>query len=177
MELPTYTREDLLFHHGAHQYLDEVPELPPVIREVAPEEQTEVYISCMGEYGYVVRLDEVSGGRVVEWDLDQAESYWTAGYMCAAQYPLTPKYYQPYNAEQLRMLYDWQLEEAIPCLEGLGFTITEEPPTFESFYGEYAMTGAVVWLAHRYVDGEIQNDTQDLCPPRPPTEVFFAPLD
>lgn len=173
LDFPTRTREERLAGHGALMHLKEAPELPPVIREVAPEEE-QARIDCLAEYGFSVQRDEIAGGTAIEVQASQTEAFWTAEYMCAAQYPLAPQYYQHYNAEQLRMLYDWQLDEAIPCLEGLGFTITEEPPTFEHFYETYASNGYEVWLALFYLDGPTTNDTEDQCPGRPPTDVFFA---
>lgn len=177
LDLPTYTREDMLSHHGA---VAELPELPPVIREITPDEQEQTMLDCLAEFGFFPERDELTGGTTLTMTAEQFEAYWTAEYLCAAQYPLAPKYYQHHTAEQLAILYDWQLQEAIPCLEGLGLTI-EDPPTFESFYGEYAATGAVVWLAVFHVDADLAgpafNQAEDACPAFPPTEVFYAPVD
>ncbi|WP_010148707.1 hypothetical protein [Serinicoccus profundi] len=151
------------------------------VRAVGPEEINDIYHSCMEEQGFPSSVD-VHGQRGIEFDPSQEDALKVAGYVCSTQYPLEHKYLEPYNLEQLRLLYDWRVEETISCLRELGVE-TAAPPSYEVFVDDYARTGYQVWSPlseeavfeqlEALVAAEQDNELFDACPDTPPDEVLY----
>lgn len=175
LDFPVYTREDWLGWQANSEYLDELEERPEMIREVSMAESLQVHSDCLTEAGLPEMVDSInSDGIGREIPVDQIDAYGRADITCKVMYPVALRYYQHRSAEQLRLLYDWQVNEVIPCLEGYGERVSE-PPTFESFYGTYASNGYEVWLAIGHIEsGGDEIEYHDLCPAYPPDEVFFG---
>lgn len=153
---------------------------PPVIREVSREEQLEVEAACLIDRGFPVFGDaDGRGMRSEAGSADQAEVYFIAFYECQAQYPLEPKYYQPYNDAQLTAWYEHLIDETTPCLTAQGYTVTEPAPSVEVWINGYR-TGTSDWWHPVFdaVSEALQNDIHDVCPTQP--DNFFdlaTPVD
>lgn len=99
----------------------------------------------------------------------QADAVALAEYVCIAQYPLQPQFYQPLDDARMRQSYDWHVTTTIPCLQNLGYT-TPEPPSLEVYIETYRATGEQ-WIAQNV--GDLPFETFDQCPPVPSAAELF----
>lgn len=167
--LPPVTREDLLREWWQNAGLDGEPLPVELVREVSDEEYAEVQRECMTEAGWPPEDEGLSWNAPA----DQAEALGLAMYTCWAQFPTSIAFVQPYDYEQLDVIYDWVLDEAIPCYAEQGH-IVKEVPSRESFAGEYFATRGF-WTPTDGLDLGM-NETMELeevCPRMPPRDVLF----
>lgn len=156
------------------------PPLPTLIREVGYEEELEVLASCLTDRGFPVVWDEDGNGmRSEAGSAEQSEAFSVAYYECRAQYPLEPKYYQPYNDAQLTAWYRHLVGDATECLASQGYVVTERPPSQETWISHYRSGEYGLW--HPFFDAVPEaelNDIDDTCPMQP--DNFFdlaTPVD
>ena len=117
-------------------YDDPPPPLPDVVRTTTPDDAADVWIGCMEDSGFPITVYEDGG---YGWEAPSpalAKDYDVAFYLCQAQYPPDPKYYQPWNVEQLEVLYAYQTGEVTDCLTELGYP-PPPPPSQEKFISDY----------------------------------------
>ncbi len=98
------------------------PPVYRVIRFINPEERETVQISCLTAAGY--SADEQGGIAVPP---GQKQAFNDATYKCLAQYPVWPRYEKPWGRAQTEAQYEWDVRAYIPCLQKLGYTITDKP--------------------------------------------------
>lgn len=171
---PTFTREDWL--SWQHPNLQDPPDVP-VVREVSMDEYLETKMACLEEQGFPGSQD-TDGGLTYVTEPGQEDAFQLATYICDASYPLESRHYQPYSTSQLQIIYEWQLSETVPCLEGLGHEV-EEPPTLAAYVDGYAATMAPVWSPYDSVPdldirGQQIHDIESSCPANPPAEVLYS---
>lgn len=87
------------------------------------------------------------------------------------KYPLDPQYTQPLTDERLAIVYDYFVEELVPCLEAEGYPIPD-PPSKAQFIDTYFSTEnwhpfALAFGASRYSQEEYYR-VYALCPQWPP---------
>lgn len=96
-------------------------------------------------------------------------------YRCRISYPIHPRFQLPPTDQQLRVIYDYFLDELIPCLRNEGYELSP-PPSFETFRAEWPNT----W--DPYVElpepkGFKKDEVLQKCPPRPPLEAVYGEPD
>lgn len=157
---------------------DRVPgDLPRVTveREITPEEAVKVINACMTERGFTA--DEAGAVTLAP---GQEQDYWTAAYVCHAQYPQEERFLQPLTAEQYTLRYEHWIDELLPCWAELGIYPTEAPPSLQAFLGDVhawrpersAEEDRLAWMES---NGAGQEDLDSLCPPDPPLDLLFPP--
>lgn len=146
------------------------PEPLPVIREVTREEGLRVWTACMEEAGFP--NESPDGDYASTIPAGQQQAYHIASYQCDAQYPWEPKYYQRYNARQLKVLYEYQTGPLTECLSAQGWA-PDAPPSLEKFAQDYRADVVPRWFPYDNVpEAERGGDrVEETCPLEP--EGFF----
>lgn len=147
---------------------------PPVVepvRTITVEEWQVVYHDCMAELGFPSTVDQ-HGQQGISFDRAHEDDMGRASYTCTARYPLDEARMQPFDLAQLRLLYDWRVEETIPCIAAAGIT-PPEPPSFESFVARYAATGYEHWSPIGEIDMP-PDAPEGWCPDTPPDEILYG---
>lgn len=104
-----------------------------LVRLVSPEEWPRVIADCLRTQAFPEATVTPDGGVTPgEIAREQLGAYQIANYTCNAMFPLDPKYSEPLDDAQLRMLYDHYAGPLTACLEGLGLSVGN-PPSFELF--------------------------------------------
>ena len=156
-----------------------LPGRPPdvdVVRVISPDEWEEVYYPCMEAQGFPSHTDQF--GQVgIEFEREQHDDLKLAGYVCEARYPLDDKYYEPFDSQQLRLIYDWRVGTTTPCLESFG-GVVPPAPSFEVFAAEYESTGYVLWSPISDPGLTLPEDADmdavlAACPESPPEDVLY----
>lgn len=97
------------------------------VRFIHPDEWTRIRESCMIDAGWPVTTTPDGGIEFPDRPEDQnpvLEADWE---VCSEMFPVDPKYRQPLTVAQLTFLYNWFIEESIPCLQGEGYTDFDPP--------------------------------------------------
>ncbi|MCK0111816.1 hypothetical protein MWU75_06660 [Ornithinimicrobium sp. F0845] len=165
------TRDDLLDALWEIADLDgERPEVD-LIREVGDDAWLAVHVECLTQAGFPPTSND---DQAVRWDTpaEQSDAFALAEFTCAAQYPRLMAYQQPYSAEQLALMYDWMVEETIPCLAGEGYEVTDVI-SLEAFRASYAPESGF-WTPDAGVPGGVPLAIQGRCPHMPPQEVLYG---
>lgn len=168
---PPETRDDLLDALWEIAGLEgERPEVD-LIREVDDDEWLAVHVECMTDMGFPTTLD---GSEAVRWDIPagQTDAFALAEYTCSAQYPRLMIYQQPYSTDQLTLMYDWMIEETIPCLAAEGYQVTDVV-SLETFIAGYSPQGGF-WTPDVGVTGGVPIAVQGMCSHMPPQEVLYG---
>ncbi len=95
----------------------------------------------------------------------QSEPYRIAEYVCAVQYP--PEINPPYNEEEIKRLYDWQVNTTMPCFTKYGIELPD-PPSQEQYVDEWFTSMSLSWWPERYVDDYEFSSARGPCPILPP---------
>lgn len=98
------------------------------VRFIQPAEWPQTQADCTREEGFDVIIS-LDGGLSSPQGLPDAqrEAYRIARYVCNAKYPIDPKYSEPLTPEQIAAVYDYYLQDLIPCLEGEGYPVPSPP--------------------------------------------------
>ncbi|MCS5729576.1 hypothetical protein N1031_07365 [Herbiconiux moechotypicola] len=107
-----------------------------VVRYIAEDEYGQVRAQCLTDAGFPTTAGD-DGGLGGSFTRDRAQEHALANYVCAAKFPLDPKYQVPLTADQVSVLYDYFVDALIPCLVDHGHMIGE-PPTREGFFRDFA---------------------------------------
>ncbi|WP_157621740.1 hypothetical protein [Serinicoccus hydrothermalis] len=128
-------RENELKDYAEVLGVDDPPDVT-VVREVSPEDQMVAVRDCMAESGFTVSDPDSLN---LEWEVPegQGEAFSLAIYTCNAQYPIAQEFRGALDADGRGVLYDHWVDDTIPCLESLGYSV-DTPPSREAF-----MAGAV----------------------------------
>ncbi|MGW9738403.1 hypothetical protein ACUXPL_001424 [Micrococcus sp. 140720015-1] len=139
--------QDLRARHANGLGLDDPP---PVTRRgwATSVEEHERWVSqCMTERGIPAAYSEVRGG--LSWDTppeSQQEAVNLAFWTCSFTFPVDPSISQDWSEAQLRLVYDYWDQYAIPCLEDHGITVdTSTRPSKESFVTAFHTQDRHLW--------------------------------
>jgi len=153
----------------------EVPTDVGLVRFVEPDEYGRVIAQCVRDQGFdaTETFDGgVSYGAVPD---DQTRAQREAIYRCEVQYPLHPRYLQPFTEDQIRTVYRYYVNELTPCLEAEGFAVGD-PPSEETFIATYGT--ADMWSPYdsilRGVSPEEWQQINERCPQEPPLEDLYG---
>jgi hypothetical protein len=110
-----------------------------LVRVIAPQEQGQMWKSCLEAAGYAVTLGMggTIGNSPAGLPPDQQAAFDTAEYVCFAQYPVDQTQYPIFGDEQIRLTYDYYVDTLAPCLTSRGFEVAE-PPTWQAFRDTWA---------------------------------------
>lgn len=150
-----------------------------MIRLVSADEQLAVLKDCLAEAGFQVTVT-FDGGLEPPRDLpsSQVVAYQRAEYVCYAEYPVDPSTFPPpLNETEIEILYDYYVNDLMPCLEDHGYDVPSPPP-MDAFKDEFA-TGQDLWFPYDSVpafsltDEKWEEINRD-CPQAPSDEVLYS---
>jgi len=123
---------------------------PPVTRRgwaTTKEEHERWVAQCMREHGVPAAYDEVRGG--ISWDTppaSQEDAYMLANWECKFTFPIDPSIFYDWTEPQLRLVYDYWDQYAIPCLEGHGITVDRSTqPSKEAWVAAFHTPERISW--------------------------------
>lgn len=152
--------------------LDDPPQVE-LVRWIKPEEYALTLIGCLREEGFPA--DFTSDGTGVDTSsvpAEQASALELASYTCSARYSVDPRYSTPFNDEQLGILYDYLVESYVPCVEELGYDISD-PPTREVFAATAAAEGWFPQAEIASMNGDLSEAERE-CPTYPSYDVLYG---
>jgi hypothetical protein len=153
-------------------------EIPALVRWVTPDEWPQAMSDCLEQEGVEVEV-LADGGFSYEGDKAVlAPVVWT----CQAQYTIDPRTTQPLDDRQVKLLYDYFVNDLKPCVEGEGYEVAD-PPSLTTFSESIATGGQEEsWSPYAgVVRGTISTESWDelnrACPQEPPFDAMYgAPL-
>lgn len=168
---PPVTRDDLLDALWEIADLEGARPEVDLVREVEDEEWLAVHVECMTASGFPPTNNN---DQAVRWDVtaEQTDAFALAEFTCSAQYPRLMAYQQPYSTDQLTLIYDWMIEETIPCLAGEGHEVTDVV-SLDAFLASYTPQGGF-WTPEDGVPGGASFSALEACPHMPSQEVLFG---
>lgn len=98
-----------------------------LIRVVNLSEIAEVQAACIREAGFEVKVWPDGTFSSSPGHESQMGAFWKMRYTCLSQYPLDPKYDQPFDDGQIRALYDYQRTTLVECLSLFGIDVSAAP--------------------------------------------------
>ncbi|PFG20244.1 hypothetical protein ATL40_1840 [Serinibacter salmoneus] len=140
----TYTEAELqasyeegLAELAASLQLDSLPEVEFERWTETVEDSLESDAQCLTEQGFEVNVE---GGTLGFTDVDfESEEFQRASYICAARFPLHPRYTAEWTEDQKALVYDFQTEFTIPCIEALGHEVdVSERPTRQEWIATFS---------------------------------------
>ncbi len=78
---------------------------------------------------------EPDGGLSAGYRIEQQAAFSLALYVCNAKYPTDPKYLAPLNESQHEFVYEFLVNELVPCIEKAGFDVGEIP-SFQAYLAD-----------------------------------------
>jgi hypothetical protein len=158
----------------------EVPTDAEFVRFVELNEWGTAQARCMQDQGFDSR-PTVDGGGVLHGDVpsDQMDAHWQATYRCRIAYPVHPRFHLPLTDEQIRVIYDYFVNELVACLEDEGYEVAPAP-SWETFRSQWDHPGGPGWWEpHDSVQPPSREEDMRImekCPQRPPlVDVYGEP--
>lgn len=145
------------------------------VRFIHPDEWTVVLAQCLTDHGWPVTTTPDGGIKYPNVGNAQQSEMQADDELCGRMFPVDPKYRQPLTVEQLTFLYDWFVNESIPCLEAEGYT-NFDPPSLDVFIDTYDTEG---WSPYRDLNTDQLGPgawyaLQEACPQGPPVDELFG---
>lgn len=171
-------RAEYLQRRAVQSGIQDVPAVELIRWSESHEEYDVAHANCLTEAGFPARLSYRGGGIVFDPGVppEQDEALNLAMYVCEAKYTGRPEIMTDFDDEQLGVLWDYWTEAYIPCLEGNGVRVAEEPPTRESFIADFYTESR--WWAEDWVPldwGERRlTELYQRCPVYFRTEYLFG---
>lgn len=157
--------------------MEHPPDDVEFVRFIRSDEFGRIHSECIRGQGF--QAEETFDGGIAFGDVlqDQYVALLEAEYRCLAQYPVHPRYHEPFDEGQIRILYDYDVTVLTPCLEAEGY-FPGTPPSWETYLGTFG-TGDH-WMPYAAVqpdnDAEWQEINQ-LCPQSPPLVDLYGNRD
>ncbi len=156
----------------------EVPTDAEFVQFVAADEWGVAQAECMQEQGFEAEAsdDGLTWGGPLPPE-DQHDAHWQATYRCRLAYPVHPRFDQPLTDEQIRVIYDYFVNELVVCLEDAGYEVAP-PQSWETFRSHYSSPER--WEPYDSVQATSEqehNRIREVCPPRPPLEDVYGVPD
>lgn len=170
VEAPRQTREGYLAELATSLRIEDPP-VVEVVRELEPEEVSEVVQECLGAAGFPTGAD-----GAISHPEDQQETFYLAYYTCHAQFPVKEIYLQPLTDEQRLFIRSHWIDSVIPCLAELGYELPQ-PPSAQAYLDslgtaeEYTISGELVEFGIPY--SAIETALRE-CPENPPSAAVYA---
>ncbi len=165
------TREEYLASL-AEMYGIEDPPPVEIVQEIGLDDDgLRLVADCYAEHGWPATFED--GGIVVDViPPEQQEAFALDQYVCNARYPVAEKYRSVSPEEHLRRWYAYLTTTYVPCVEALGYDISE-PPSLETFL---ASQGSA-WIPNGQVGDQARARGEDFravdeqCPQQMPPEL------
>lgn len=131
-------REMLEFRAGGAGIVD--PPEVEIVRIVPIEEWAEAQVSCLAEEGFAASAHP--GGAVEYADVpsEQGPLLNLAAYLCEAKYPYDVRRNEKLPEKQATAQYEFFKSTVAPCVESLGYEVSE-PPSLQTWLSDYNATG------------------------------------
>lgn len=142
---------------------DAVVPAVPFSRYIDATEWGTTMASCLTAQGFGVQVMDDGGLAHDPVPADQSQAQAVAKYTCEVQYPVHQL--GPTDAD-LRVLYDWNVDDLIPCLEGQGYPISEAP-SFATYKDDYERAAWVPYTEVPLVSQEQFDEINSVCPQLP----------
>ncbi len=142
----------------------DIPEVD-LIRYVSATDWAPAIVDCMLGQGFGASLLADGGVSYDEPPAGQEEAQAIAVYVCMAEYPVEPTSEQ-LTEDQLRTLYDYYVNELVPCLADAGYDVIDAP-SFETFRDSYSTSP---WSPYSSVAPSTQAEwdkINTICPQNP----------
>lgn len=136
-----------------------------LVRFIAASEYAATRVQCLTEQGFSAAVMDDGGVAYGQPPAGQEQALAIADYLCSMRYPVDPTQNRM-SDELLRTLYDYYVNDLIPCLEREGFRV-EDIPSWTTFSEGYADTP---WSPYNDVNPSTQEDwdqTNEACPQHP----------
>ena len=91
-------------------------------------------------------------------------TYSLGRYICEAEFPVDPSFYNPLNESQLKYLYYYMAHTLRSCLSAEGFEI-DDPPSEQQFIENYDRNGG--WQPFADVPDQSRERLERECPQIP----------
>lgn len=132
------------------EYRESNPNIPdprevPLVRMVSAAEEPSLQVECMEEAGFAATAAPDGTVRYPDVPADQAEALNQAAYVCTMSYWVDPRessYQLPEGVAGV--LYDYFVQEAVPCLEESGNPVDKDIPSKQAWV-EARGRGEVTW--------------------------------
>jgi hypothetical protein len=166
---------DLNLSKEAEAFGVDVPDAAEFIEYIHPDDFGRVRSQCMREQGFDARETfdgGVSYGRIPD---DQSEAQRSAAVLCSARYPVHPRFLEPLTEEQVRVIYDYYVDELVACLQREGYD-PGEVPSWETYRDTRGTEDD--WTPYHALVGDVMSRPDDwqaineACPQSPPLEAL-----
>jgi hypothetical protein len=97
------------------------------VRYINPDEYGRVHAACMTEQGFEATETFDGGVRYGPIPDEQGEAQRIAAMRCKVMYPVHPRFHLPTTESELLALYDYYVNDLVPCLAAEGYEGPEHP--------------------------------------------------
>jgi len=176
----TQLRAQMLANEASQANLVDPPQTD-LIRWITPDEYGPVVSQCLRDAGF----NAVGGGSSI-WYPDgigpaQRSAFDLATYVCDSKYTVNPKYNQVLTADQLGMVYDYDVQWLVPCIATFGITVSS-PPTRDTFVSQTLQQSGLAWEPKAQAETSVVNywsldrqaQFESTCPTMPPVQYMFG---
>lgn len=151
-----------------------LPEDAAFVRYVGPDEFATTHAECLRQQGF--DATETADGGISHGAVppEQAQALHEALHRCNIMYPVHPRYRERLTDEQRSRLYDYFVNELVPCLQAEGRRIGPVPSR-ETFIATFYTDES--WHPYHSVGASNQREWARLnerCPQRPPIEELYG---
>ena len=111
-----------------------------IVRVVPIEEWPEAQVNCLAEEGFAASV--YTGGAVHYADVppEQGPLLNLAAYVCEAKYPYDVRRNERLPEKQATAQYEFLTSTVAPCVEALGYEVSD-PPSLPTWLSDYYATG------------------------------------
>ena len=124
------------------QVVYELPTRPEgdLVRYVSFEEWPNAQVDCLSGEGVSAQMDEQGGISFDGIPAEQQEALRFAAALCASRYPVDPRHNMVLPRIRAEQQYRFLVETVMPCVEGLGYSVSS-PPTMQTWLESYYASG------------------------------------
>ncbi len=151
------------------------PPTAQLVYYIDPREYGRVMAECMRSEGWPA-VETSDGGLGFNEAIpdEQAQAQQDSWFRCMYMYPVHPMYDVPFDDRQLRVIYDYYVDELIPCLAAEDQVL--EAPTFETFVGRWESPSP--WTPYGELVTQLPPDERErvrqACPENLPFDELFG---
>jgi len=145
------------------------------VRFIDAWEFGEVHAECVRGRGFDVEVTFDGGVSYGTVPRDQELALHEAIYRCQVAYPVHPRYRLPWTEQMIRVLYEYYVDELVPCLVDQGYP-AQEPPSWETFLASHGTERE--WNPYAVVvdrdDPQEWRAINETCPQAPPDAALYG---
>lgn len=141
--------------------------VPPLVRLVSPDETAEVTAACMREKGFDAKISPDGMVEVNRPD-SQAAAEELASFECDAMFTVDARFLVPGTSGLAEILWEYNRDFLIPCIEEQGYEILESLPSKEAFVSGTPWQGNPAEILAK----DERSALLAACPNQPPAAAF-----